>query len=515
MYKEMKKTLMITAFISIFVLCILIILIGNHTFNLIEDHYRDSKISQVNYFFDQNEKDLERIAITNAVWTDSLEALANGNDEWLTDNATEYVVLDDSFDIDYMFIMNEDGTYVRSYGSLKHDNIESVSGYKNTRIKKEKYFEITWFNEVPVMLYSSPFYDNEEENPSGCYILGRVIDERDFSEIKILLSDSLVEDIMITKTRMILTDEKYGTMNFSHLIKRNSDAYITISLNLKYYRKIAFETTAVIIVFLFVVALIAITYLSSNISNLSKNLALIIQTINGIADGDYHVKLEKSDNKGMVDVNTLIDSINKMSDDIENSIGKAEEYADKIDEKYFEMIELLVNVVEMNDLYTYHHSVSVSDYALMIGRAINFDDLANLDLAAKLHDIGKVSISTEILNKPGKLTDEEYSIIKTHSIKGFSLLNKVDRFEVAKYGVLHHHEYYNGKGYPAGLAGDQIPLIAQIISVADMYDALTSNRAYRDAMDSVAAIRILNEEKGKMLNPHLVDIFCEELSKKK
>lgn len=92
MYKEMKKTLMITAFISIFVLCILIILIGNHTFNLIEDHYRDSKISQVNYFFDQNEKDLERIAITNAVWTDSLEALANGNDEWLTDNATEYVV---------------------------------------------------------------------------------------------------------------------------------------------------------------------------------------------------------------------------------------------------------------------------------------------------------------------------------------------------------------------------------------------------------------------------------------
>jgi len=515
MYKEMKKNLMITAFISIFVVCILIILIGKHTFNLIEDHYRDSKISQVNYFFDQNEKDLERITITNAVWTDSLEALKNGDDEWLTDNATKYIVDDDSFDIDYMFVMNEDKTYMRTYGSLEHDNIEDVVGYKNTLNKNEKYFEIVWFNETPVMLYSSPFYDNEEENPSGCYILGRVIDEADFRQIKILLSDSLVEDIMITKSQVIITDEKYGTMSFSHLIKRNSDAYITISLNLKYYRKIAFETTAVIIVFLFVVALIAITYLSSNISNLSNKLTLIINAINGIADGDYHIKLEKSNSKGMVDVNILIDSINKMSDDIENSIGKAEEYAEKINEKYFEMIELLVNVVEMNDNYTYHHSVSVSDYALMIGRAINFDDLANLDLAAKLHDIGKVSISTEILNKPDKLTSEEYDIIKTHSVKGFRLLNKVDRFEIAKYGVLHHHEYYNGKGYPEGLAGDQIPLIAQIISVADMYDALTSNRAYRDAMDSVAALRILNEEKGKMLNPHLVDVFCDELNRRK
>jgi len=274
MYKEMKKNLMITAFISIFVVCILIILIGKHTFNLIEDHYRDSKISQVNYFFDQNEKDLERITITNAVWTDSLEALKNGDDEWLTDNATKYIVDDDSFDIDYMFVMNEDKTYMRTYGSLEHDNIEDVVGYKNTLNKNEKYFEIVWFNETPVMLYSSPFYDNEEENPSGCYILGRVIDEADFRQIKILLSDSLVEDIMITKSQVIITDEKYGTMSFSHLIKRNSDAYITISLNLKYYRKIAFETTAVIIVFLFVVALIAITYLSSNISNLSNKLTL-------------------------------------------------------------------------------------------------------------------------------------------------------------------------------------------------------------------------------------------------
>jgi putative nucleotidyltransferase with HDIG domain len=242
---------------------------------------------------------------------------------------------------------------------------------------------------------------------------------------------------------------------------------------------------------------------------MTKKLKEVIAFIKRISDGEYHLEIERERGKLFPELESLMTSTNRMAEDIRRHIESVEERNIALDEKYKEVINLLNNVVEMNDQYTYHHSSQVSEYALALGKTIGFEDLENLALAAKLHDIGKVAIPTEILNKPSRLTEEEYKIIKTHSKWGYDLLSRSKIFHEARMGVLYHHERYDGLGYPMGLKGEDIPMMAQIITVADAFEAMTSDRSYRKAMSKEKAMKILIQDKGKMFNPDLVDVFVE------
>jgi len=206
----------------------------------------------------------------------------------------------------------------------------------------------------------------------------------------------------------------------------------------------------------------------------------------------------------MPELNELVDSVNLMSTDIEK-------HNKTINDNYLEMIELIANVVQINDSYTYRHNLSVANYAKIIGEEIGYKDIKTLELAAKFHDIGKISIPSQILNKPGKLTEEEYEIIKKHPIEGDKIIKNIAYFEEVSPGVKYHHERYDGKGYPEGLKGEGIPLVAQIIAVADVYDALTSDRAYRKAMSCDDAMKFILDNSGKMFNPILVEEFYKKM----
>jgi len=137
------------------------------------------------------------------------------------------------------------------------------------------------------------------------------------------------------------------------------------------------------------------------------------------------------------------------------------------------------------------------------------EHLTDFEYSAKFHDIGKVFLHYDILNKPTKLTDEEYNEVKKHPVQGVKLISTIAQFDQVHLGVLYHHEHYDGNGYPEGLKGENIPLIARILSIADVYEALTSKRPNRDAYTKEKAFVIMEQGRGKHFDPDLLDVFFD------
>ncbi len=171
---------------------------------------------------------------------------------------------------------------------------------------------------------------------------------------------------------------------------------------------------------------------------------------------------------------------------------------DQLQRGYTDVIVALVNAVEAKDIYTRGHTQRVTDLAIQIGAEMRLapDRLRALSQAAMLHDIGKIGVPDSILNKTGPLTDAEFDIVKQHPVRGHAIIKEVRSLRSALGGIRHHHERLDGSGYPDGLVGDEIPLEARIIAVADVFDALTSVRSYRDAWPVDRALRSIQADAG-------------------
>lgn len=182
---------------------------------------------------------------------------------------------------------------------------------------------------------------------------------------------------------------------------------------------------------------------------------------------------------------------------------------DEIKKLFIKMIEALAYAVEAKDVYTKGHSMRVSQYAALIGEymGLSREKIEQLRIAGILHDIGKIGISDAILLKMGKLTDEEYKVIKSHPEISRRILMPIDLPEEILEAVSKHHERYDGKGYPYGLKGEEIPIEAAILGVADAFDAMTSDRSYRKGMNVEEAINELLKYKGTQFHPEVVDTF--------
>jgi HD-GYP domain-containing protein (c-di-GMP phosphodiesterase class II) len=166
-------------------------------------------------------------------------------------------------------------------------------------------------------------------------------------------------------------------------------------------------------------------------------------------------------------------------------------------------------LLDLKDLNTGVHSTRLAEWAVRIGRDLGLDDdcLRDLEAAAILHDIGKIGVPDAILRKPAKLTEEEYAVIKKHPEYGWAVLRAVPGFERVSLFVLHHHEAFDGKGYPAGLRGDEIPIGSRIVSVMDSFDAMVSSRPYRKGLPLDEAIRRLEADTGRQFDPIVTPKF--------
>ena len=159
------------------------------------------------------------------------------------------------------------------------------------------------------------------------------------------------------------------------------------------------------------------------------------------------------------------------------------------------------------------HSTRVARYSRLIAEKMGYEgeELDRIYYIALLHDCGKIGIPDNILSKPDKLTDEEFQIIKSHTVQGGEILDRFKSLEGVNEGALYHHERYDGKGYPKGLAGEEIPLIARIICVADSFDTMNSNRVYRKKLTKECIISEIEQNKGRQFDPEIADIMLKLL----
>ena len=178
-------------------------------------------------------------------------------------------------------------------------------------------------------------------------------------------------------------------------------------------------------------------------------------------------------------------------------------------EQFNDIVKIVMKALNEKDPYTQGHSIRVTEYALKIGEALGLekDTMKELELAAVLHDIGKLGIPDKILKKPGRLTKEEFEIMRHHSDKGEKMLEGIADLEPYKKYVRAHHERYDGFGYPDGLKGESIPLISRIIFVADTFDAMTSDRPYRKGLSIETTIDELIKCSGTQFDPMIVETF--------
>jgi HD-GYP domain-containing protein (c-di-GMP phosphodiesterase class II) len=221
--------------------------------------------------------------------------------------------------------------------------------------------------------------------------------------------------------------------------------------------------------------------------------------------------------KAVKAVKEIFSGMEKQSSGIEDSLQSISNVVGSIIDDVLSSKETMINMLDLKtfDDYTYLHSTNVAVLAVTLGISMNFNkvELQRLGLASILHDIGKVFIPKIVLNKPGRLTEEEALLVQTHSNKGYEYLKGHFDFPIASYqGILQHHEKFDGTGYPIKLEGQNIHLYGRVIAVADVYDALTSNRPYREALLPSEALEYIMANGGKHFDPAVVDFFRKKIS---
>ena len=242
-----------------------------------------------------------------------------------------------------------------------------------------------------------------------------------------------------------------------------------------------------------------------------KDLAPPLETIKRLEIQGYCEKSDKFDQLLLL-IESAIKSIDQMRE-IKRINNELNETNQKLEKAYMESIETLRYTVEAKDPYTKGHSDRVAQYSVLMGKkmVLSEEEQNKLLIGGLFHDIGKIGVPDTILRKTEKLTDEEYSEIKNHPSIGAHILAPATIFQDIIPIVKHHHEKYDGRGYPSQLKGEDIPLYARIAAVADTFDAMTSKRPYRDALPLETVIAEFERCKGTQFDPQITDVFLDIL----
>ena len=243
-----------------------------------------------------------------------------------------------------------------------------------------------------------------------------------------------------------------------------------------------------------------------------KDLAPPLETIKRLDIQGYCEKSDKFEQLLLL-IESGIKSIEQMHE-IKRINEMLKESKEQLERAYLDTIQSLRYAVEAKDPYTRGHSDRVSEYAVLIGRKMGLpeDEIKTLQIGGLFHDIGKIGVPDSILQKEAKLTDDEYSQIKNHPSIGAHILGEAEAFKDIIPIVKHHHERFDGRGYPSRLSGEEIPLLARITAVADTFDAMTSKRSYRNALDIQYVKEEIERCKGTQFDTKIAEVFLEILN---
>jgi putative nucleotidyltransferase with HDIG domain len=261
------------------------------------------------------------------------------------------------------------------------------------------------------------------------------------------------------------------------------------------------QRTARLLALLAVLFSIAISFYAAR--RITNPLEVLTDSSRAIARGDFSQRVKL---KSRTEIGELAATFNTMSEELEQFVLDLKRAANENRELFMGSIQMLAGAVDEKDPYTRGHSDRVTRYSMMIARELGQteDFIEIVRISAQLHDVGKIGIEDRILKKPGALTPEEFDVMKTHTTKGANILRPVAQLKDMIPGIELHHESLDGRGYPRGMKGEEIPLLPRIIAVADTFDALTTNRPYQNAHDPQAALKIIHSLIGKRLDPDAV-----------
>jgi HAMP domain-containing protein len=229
----------------------------------------------------------------------------------------------------------------------------------------------------------------------------------------------------------------------------------------------------------------------------------LVTSTRAISRAEFHERVQVS---GAAEISELAETFNQMAGHIEEYVERLKQAAAENRELFLGSIRMLAAAIDEKDPYTRGHSGRVAKYSSVIGEAMGLttEELDRLRISALLHDVGKIGVDDRVLKKPGKLTDEEFGLMKQHTIKGANIMRPVAQLNDVLPGIELHHERMDGGGYPYGLTGDQIPVMARIIAVADTLDAITTNRPYQSAMDLDYAMERIRSLAVSKFDPKVV-----------
>ena len=232
-------------------------------------------------------------------------------------------------------------------------------------------------------------------------------------------------------------------------------------------------------------------------------LEKLTESSRAIAMGDFSQRVQV---KSRTEIGELASTFNHMTEDLERFVHDLKRAAEENRALFINSIQMLAGAVDEKDPYTRGHSDRVTRYSVIIATEMGLpiEDIERIRISAQLHDVGKIGIEDRILKKPGALTPEEYELMKAHTVKGANILSSVEQLRQMLPGIELHHESLDGRGYPYGLKGEEIPIMARIIMVADAFDAMTTNRPYQAAMEPEYVIRIINSLVNTKFDPAVV-----------
>jgi putative nucleotidyltransferase with HDIG domain len=283
--------------------------------------------------------------------------------------------------------------------------------------------------------------------------------------------------------------------------RKTSDAYATVTE----MRSQTFQLGLVLVVLSLVIGFLAAKAITSPID-------LLTQTARSIAQRDF---TQRAEIRSHTEIDELADTFNLMAEDIQRYIGNLKMASEQNRQLFIDSIEMIAAAVDARDPYTKDHSLRVAQYSVILARELGLpeEEVDKIRISATLHDVGKVGIEDRVFKKPGVLTNEEFEIMKRHTVMGHEIVRQVKQLTGMLPGIRWHHEALNGRGYPDGVMGDELPMMARIISVADTFDAITTDRPYQAGSEFPKALEILRKHAGSKYDPIVVDAMESAVAK--
>ncbi len=295
-------------------------------------------------------------------------------------------------------------------------------------------------------------------------------------------------------SRMQGTFSQIQSVNWGVIVQRRlSDAYQSVYI---------MKRDTLVVGLLVFVLILAIGVPAAK--SITQPIDQLTQTARAIAQRDFS---QRADIKSRTEIGELGQTFDQMAEDIQHYIVDLKDASEQNRQLFLQSIEMIATAVDAKDPYTKGHSGRVSQYSVILAKELGLPDeeVDKVRVSATLHDVGKIGIDDRVLKKPGVLTNEEFELMKRHTVMGYEIVRRVKQLAEVLPGIRWHHEHLNGKGYPDGIQGDEIPLMTRIISVADTFDAVTTDRPYQAGSDFPKALEILRKHTGSKFDPIVVD----------